>query len=709
MPDVTGPADPSPAGNGLSRWGSRSVGLFILAALLLLRAADPAALAALRLRALDAYQALLPRRADARLRPVLIVDIDEASLQQVGQWPWPRDRVADLVDRIAAQRPAAIGFDILFAEADAHSPEALLARQPGLGAATRAELAALAPYDARLARSLSGARSVLGVGPQIGTSPTGCPVLRRPPARMEGGDPTAALPAFDSAVCSLDVLGAAAAGHASIGTTPEPDGVVRRVPTAVRVGDAILPCLAVEMLRVGLSAPSFVVGMRAGGIAEVGVGPYHVPTEPDGRAWVPHTAHEPWRFVPAHQVLAGSIADDLFRGRLVLVGATALGLSDLNTTPVVDKMYGVEIHAEMLEAILADAMLRRPAWAGSCELVAAALAGLLIVMLVPAFPPRWAPAVLAGALSAIAGGGWGAYRAGRLLLDPSFPAAAAAAVFTAMLALRLAEVDRKRQRIAEELRARREQALRLEGEMAAAREIQMRMLPPPDPDTGRPDLEIRACIAPAREVGGDLYDFFFLDRDRLFFVVGDVSGKGVPAALFMSLTQALCRSAALRLGSEPEAILRDVNEALARDNETMMFVTAFAGILDLANGQVDYCSAGHDAAWIVGRPAPPRRLADGGGPPLGAVQGFAYVAGRGRLEPGECLLLLTDGVTEATGPTGDLYGGGRVASLLGRLEGASPAELIAAVRADVERFAVGAEPADDLTLLAIGRPALERS
>jgi serine phosphatase RsbU (regulator of sigma subunit)/CHASE2 domain-containing sensor protein len=671
--------------------------------LLLLRIADPASLAAVRLRVLDAYQALLPRQPDERLRPVLIVDIDEASLESHGQWPWPRDRVAALVDRIAAQGPAAIGFDILFAEPDAHSPEQLLARHPDLPPAARDALAALVPYDAQLAHALSGSRSVLGVGPQLGMGGARCRVVRRPPARMEGGDPTAVLPAFDRAVCSLDVLSAAAAGHASIGTTPEPDGIVRRVPTAIRVGDAILPCLAVEMLRVGLGASSFTISMRAGGVIAVGVGPYRLPTEPDGRAWVPHTAHQPWRFVPADQVLAGTIPDDLFRGRLVLVGTTALGLSDLNTTPVADKMYGVEIHAEMLEAILADAMLRRPVWAARAELLAAALGGLLILMLGPVLAPRWAPLPLAATVVAIAGGGWGAYRAGRFLLDPSFPIGAAALVFTVMLVMRLAEVDRNRQRIAAELRAQREEALRLEGEMAAARDIQMRMLPPGEPETGRSDLEIRAWIAPAREVGGDLYDFLFLDRDRLFFVVGDVSGKGVPAALFMSLTQALCRSAALRLGSGAEAILRDVNESLARQNDAMMFVTAFAGILDLANGQIDYCSAGHDAAWIAGRSVPPRRLADGGGPPLGAVQGFGYVAGRGRLEPGEFLLLLTDGVTEATNPAGDLYGSARVAALLERLDAGSAAELLAGVRADVERFVAGAEPADDLTLLAIHR------
>jgi len=692
------------AGGGLARWGGRPVGLLILALLLLLRLLDPAPLVALRLRVLDAYQGLLPRRADERPSPVLIVDIDEESLARHGQWPWPRDRVAVLVDRIAAQGPAAIGFDILFAEPDSHSPEQLLDRHPDLAPAVRDALAQLPPYDAQLALSLSKTRAVLGVGPQVGTEAGECRVLRRPPVRMEGGDATQLLSRFDGAVCSLDALTVVAAGHASIGTTPEPDGVVRRVPAAIRVGDAVLPCLAVEMLRVGLGAPTFTLSMQDGAIAAVGVGPYRLPTEADGRAWVPHTVHQPWRFVPAHEVLAGKIPDGRFRGRLVLVGTTALGLGDLNATPVVDKMYGVEIHAEMLEAILADAMLRRPAWAARIELFAAAVAAFLILMLGPVLAPRWVPLPLAAIVLAIAGGGWGAYRAGRLLLDPSFPIGAAAVVFTAMLAMRLSEVDRNRQRIAAELRAQREQALRLEGEMAAARDIQMRMLPPAEPETGRPDLEIRAWVAPAREVGGDLYDFLFLDRDRLFFAVGDVSGKGVPAALFMSLTQALCRSAALRLGSGAEVILQDVNESLARDNEAMMFVTLFAGILDLANGQIDYCSAGHEAAWIARPSLPPRRLAEGGGPPLGAVQGFTYVAGRGQLEPGECLLILTDGVTEARNPAGDLYGSARIAELLESLGAAPAAELLGGVRADVERFAAGAEPADDLTLLAIRRP-----
>jgi serine phosphatase RsbU (regulator of sigma subunit) len=210
---------------------------------------------------------------------------------------------------------------------------------------------------------------------------------------------------------------------------------------------------------------------------------------------------------------------------------------------------------------------------------------------------------------------------------------------------------------------------------------------------------------PAREVGGDLYDFFLLDDRRLFFMVGDVAGKGLSASIFMAVSKALYKSAMLRA---PRADIGDImttaNAEVSRDNREMLFVTAFAAILDLHSGELSYCNAGHDNPFrLHPPPAGLSRIEDGDGPPLCAVSDFDYRGARCQLAPGEMLCLMTDGVTEAQTPAGQLYGNERLQRLLQDLQhrGVDARTLVEAVQADVAAFAAGGEPADDLTILAL--------
>jgi len=212
-------------------------------------------------------------------------------------------------------------------------------------------------------------------------------------------------------------------------------------------------------------------------------------------------------------------------------------------------------------------------------------------------------------------------------------------------------------------------------------------------------------MIPAREVGGDLYDFFRLDERRLFFLIGDVAGKGLSASIFMAVSKALCKSTILRA---PEADLGELmsaaNAEVSRDNAEMLFVTAFAGVLDLDTGELVYCNAGHENPWLVSaHGAAIRRIVDGGGPPLCAVDDFAYRGARCRMLPGELLCLVSDGVTEAQSVASGLYGGWRVQRLLQELRERTPSSnvIVDALRADVQSFEAGAEPADDLTVLVL--------
>jgi sigma-B regulation protein RsbU (phosphoserine phosphatase) len=249
---------------------------------------------------------------------------------------------------------------------------------------------------------------------------------------------------------------------------------------------------------------------------------------------------------------------------------------------------------------------------------------------------------------------------------------------------------------------------RIESELKIAQTIQRSFLPkrfPPFPD--HTEVDVYAELLAAKEVGGDLYDYFLLDDHRLFFSIGDVSGKGVPAALFMAVTRTLIKGVAEQHGS-PAQVLTKVNHELCVDNEQMMFVTLLCGVLDLHTGEVRYTNAGH---------LPPLRLRGRQGidwvelpmaPVLGVTEEVAYQNRSFRLEPMDTLLLYTDGVTEAMNKGKELFGEDRLLALAGDQTGLGPKELVERLLGAVHHFAGGAEQSDDITVLALryrGPPA----
>jgi phosphoserine phosphatase RsbU/P len=241
---------------------------------------------------------------------------------------------------------------------------------------------------------------------------------------------------------------------------------------------------------------------------------------------------------------------------------------------------------------------------------------------------------------------------------------------------------------------------RMEEALKLAHDIQMSMVPkvfPPFPD--RSEFDIFATLAPAKEVGGDLYDFFFIDNDLLCFAVGDVSGKGVPASLFMAVTKTLFKATAGN-GGTPGEILARLNTEICRDNESCMFVTLFCAILNIRTGQVDYCNGGHNLPYHLYRDGV-SPLENTGGRALGLVEHSSYASGRMVLKPGEALLLYTDGVTEAMDSRERLYSDQRLAEFLARHRGSSPRQITDDLVSDVEHFAGGAPQSDDITVLAL--------
>lgn len=253
----------------------------------------------------------------------------------------------------------------------------------------------------------------------------------------------------------------------------------------------------------------------------------------------------------------------------------------------------------------------------------------------------------------------------------------------------------------EELRRTMEEKERIGSELRIASDIQKSILPRTFPAfPHRDDFDLYAESIPAREMGGDFYDFFLLDQGRVGLVIADVSGKGVPAAIFMAVSRTMLKATAMQGGS-PGECLRDVNNLLCPDNDAAMFVTVVYAILDTKTGDLEYGNAGHNLPYLLSSRVGITALENPGGMALGVLEDRVYPVKRVRLQPGDGLLLYTDGVTEAMDAAGHLFSAERLERLLRRIRDGSPAEIVRETVAEVRSYAAGEPQADDITLLAL--------
>ncbi|HEV2673141.1 MAG TPA: CHASE2 domain-containing protein [Aliidongia sp.] len=685
---------------GLIRgWGRHAAGLVLLL-FLVLQVFAGSTFDGPRRALFDLYQRAMPRRLDST--PVVIVAIDDASLATVGQWPWPRQIDANLITKILAGHPAALGIDLIWPEPDKQSPEQWIQQAGPLPPAIDAALRELPSHDALLQTALAAGPVMVGLGGVDrggGQKDSG----KLAPIRLLGKDfdPSTILPSFPEALRSIPELDRAAAGHGVLSVDADSDGAFRHLPLISVISGRLAPSLGLEMLRLAAQAPWIDLRLGDHAVLEATVGPVTIPTEPDGSVWIDFSPHDARRFVSAADVLSGRVPADTFDQRLVLIGVTGLGLTDQRMTPL-GPMPGTEIHAQLLENIIDGAFARRTPWAAAAEPLLTVVLGLFLIVALPAIRQRWQAlaAILPMALLAILG--FGLWHQALLLLDVATPMIGQVLVLAALLGGSLAEADAQRRRLRHELEVRRLAAAKADGELAAGRRIQMGILPTAASVVDDRRFDLDALMVPAREIGGDLYDFFKIDEDHLFLAVGDVSGKGVPASLFMALGKSLCKSCALRGETDIGAIVNRANAEISRDNPEMLFITLFAGILNVATGELRFCNAGHDAPLLVRAGTAPQTIEAEGGPPLCVLEDFPYATETCQLQPGDLLCLMTDGVTEAMTGQGALMGRNRVEALLaGIVPHASAKTVIEQLQAAVATFVDGAEASDDLTILTI--------
>ena len=390
---------------------------------------EPTFVEQLRHRVFDEYQRLKPREYSNDI-PVRILDIDDESLSRIGQWPWPRDVMAEIVARLNELGASAVVFDMVFSQPDRLSPESLrkmLPKRPEFEAA-REGLLQIPDNDELFAQTVDGAYVVTGFAMTGRETTEGAPAIKA--GFAENGDRAAPyLPAYAGAMKVLSNIESKVAGNGALNAIPESDGVYRRIPMFMTLNDKIYPSLVAESLRVAQDASTFIIqavgasgeeGFGETGLVSFKVGAVKVPTDENGQIWVRFTGDIPERYVPAWKLLDGSAPAEKLEGHIVLIGTSAAAMKDLRATPLDPAAAGVSLHAEALETILTGNFLNRPDFAHGLEVVASFLLGLLLIWLLPKWGSVWCAVLTFAAIVGVVGGAWYAFDVYNWLLDPIY-------------------------------------------------------------------------------------------------------------------------------------------------------------------------------------------------------------------------------------------------------------------------------------------------
>lgn len=410
----------------------RIIGFAMLIGFLLLYNFNPAPVEFARLKVFDYYQQINPRDIPPpEKKPVTIIDIDEQSLETVGQWPWSRDKVAKLVQNAMAMKASLFAFDMVFAEPDGKDIKTVAKNAAGLTPAMKKILTERATNDELFAKVISQSRVILGQAGRTNETEG----VKGPPSKASVGikklskdavSPEQFTVQFPALVRNIPVLEQAAkknrlAGFGMFNAIPDEDGIIRNVPAFFLHDGKFFPALSVEMLRVALGRQTVLIRTNAAGIDGVGITKnFTVKTNNIGRIW-PHFSKRDWdKYVPAHELLDGTADPKMIAGRMLILGTSAVGLRDIRSIPTERDIPGVEVHAQVIEVIANQDYLTRPNYANAAEMAFVLFGGLAMIILVPWLGAKWTALVFVATAIGSGGTSWYLFAEQKVLLDASY-------------------------------------------------------------------------------------------------------------------------------------------------------------------------------------------------------------------------------------------------------------------------------------------------
>ena len=399
----------------------------------------------------DTFQRILPREVYPE-DPVVIIDIDDRSLAEIGQWPWSRNQLANLTNQ--AYAAAALGFDIVFAEPDRTNPKNLIASYD-LNEELTKELVALPSNDELFAEAIENHGTVI-LGQALNNNQNLLPTKTKFGLVTQGDDPKQFVANYSGAQSNITILDASArgVGSMSIGNN---DAIVRQLPTFESIGNQLIPSLALEMTRVAVGASTFQIkssnasseeayGAQTG-INNIKLGPLTIPTTAEGNAWIYFTATKNISTVSAVDVIAGVIPPEFFEGKVALVGTSAAGLLDLRSTPTEKNIPGVTIIAQFIQQIFANEFLQRPDWLFGAEFLAGLVLAILITLSIQALGPIGGLSILVAGSGGILGSSYYFFKSKLFLVDPISPLVIALSVYIAVTFFNFLFTELERSRV----------------------------------------------------------------------------------------------------------------------------------------------------------------------------------------------------------------------------------------------------------------------
>jgi len=440
----------------LKKSGPVLAGLVALGLVLTLQLSNLAWLERTRLQVFDAYQTLAPRPQLANDN-VVIVDIDEHSIEQFGQWPWPRTSLASLADRLGEAGASVVAFDIVLSEPDRTSPEQIARHYSALGldGDVTSALADLPAHDALLAQSFADVPVATAFF--FADADRGRAIEPKASFSLHGSMPRQHVPSYQGSLQALPEIEQAAKGNGFVSLDGDEDGIVRRVPLVAIYRDVLVPALSLEAIRIAqgagspnlltsdgsgetLAAPGSAVAIRMGG--------QEIPVTDKGELWVHFPDPDSASDIPAGSILSGEMsAQDLarqFAGRIVFIGSSAEGLQDLVATPRSKAIAGVSVHAAATEQILAGHFLERPDWALGVELLMVLLLAGALAIFLPRLGAAKGALVAGLGIAFVIGASWLAFVRLQYLFDPTYPVVALLVVYIVQtLAVYLREERRR--------------------------------------------------------------------------------------------------------------------------------------------------------------------------------------------------------------------------------------------------------------------------
>jgi adenylate cyclase len=425
--------------------GFAAFSLLMVLAITAVRWLDPAPLRDLRDAAFDQYQRISPRQYEPV--PVRIIDVDERSLRDIGQWPWPRSKMAEILARLQELGAAVVAFDILFSEPDRMSPREVIRSVPGVDPALASELP---DNDEIFARQIAAQPTVMALAAVRDGGKVPAP---KSAFAFMGESPIGAPPPITSAAVPLPAFQEAAQGIGDISMNVEQkNAVVRVMPMFLSDGVQLIPSLVMEALRVAQGASTYIIENAPelpGSIGAIKNGEFEVPTTSTGGFWLYLTPEFPERYVSASRLLTAPAEEigPLIEGHIVFFGTSAAGLLDIRATPLGQNVPGVSLHAQAVEQILTGRFLSRPDWADGFEVTLVAAIGIIVAAMTAAFSPWIALSAGMAVSAAFLALSWHAFRSWGFLIDPVAPIMASTAVQFAAIGFRFLVTDRERRHI----------------------------------------------------------------------------------------------------------------------------------------------------------------------------------------------------------------------------------------------------------------------